>query len=79
MPEEIADATSIDVVLTPAGHLRIESLSAEIPGRLGGVCYAVDSLELFRRFYAEYPELISDALRRKSYSESVAPRRFPNR
>jgi predicted nuclease of restriction endonuclease-like (RecB) superfamily len=31
-----------------------------------GTGYSIDNLELFRRFYAGYPDLISDALRRKS-------------
>ncbi|RPI75795.1 MAG: DUF1016 domain-containing protein [Desulfobacteraceae bacterium] len=31
-----------------------------------GSGYSVDNLELFRRFYANYPDLISDAPRRKS-------------
>jgi len=31
-----------------------------------GTGYSIDNLELFRRFYAAYPSLISDALRRKS-------------
>ena len=46
-----------------------ERLLAELSGRLQaeyGNGYSVDNLELFRRFYGEYPTLISDALRRKS-------------
>jgi hypothetical protein len=39
--------------------------------------YSVDNLELFRRFYREYPGLISEASPRKSTSPSIsdAPRR----
>jgi len=33
----------------------------------------VDNLELFRRFYQTYPELISDAVRRKSAAASDLP------
>lgn len=46
-----------------------ERLLAELSGRLQaeyGNGYSVDNLELFRRFYGEYPTLISDALPRKS-------------
>jgi predicted nuclease of restriction endonuclease-like (RecB) superfamily len=63
-------------------------LLADLAARLKvefGVGYGVDNLELFRRFYLEYPELlpaeISDALRRKSKRvpgatmNSDAPRR----
>jgi predicted nuclease of restriction endonuclease-like (RecB) superfamily len=44
-------------------------LLADLSGRLQeeyGNGYSVDNLEFFRRFYREYPVLISDALRRKS-------------
>lgn len=46
-----------------------ERLLAELSGRLQaeyGNGYSVDNLELFRRFYGEYPNLISGALRRNS-------------
>ncbi|WP_239993063.1 DUF1016 N-terminal domain-containing protein [Candidatus Methylomirabilis limnetica] len=45
-----------------------ERLLAELSSRLRaeyGNGYSVDNLELFRRFYGEYPALISDALPRK--------------
>lgn len=42
-----------------------------------GVGYSVDNLELFRRFYLEFPQLIahekSDALRRNSTGDSPSP------
>ncbi len=43
----------------------LRDLSERLQSDFGGG-YAVDNLELFRRFYLEYPELISDAARRIS-------------
>jgi len=46
-----------------------QSVLVEISHKLQkefGTGYSIDNLELFRRFYAVYPNLISDALRRKS-------------
>jgi predicted nuclease of restriction endonuclease-like (RecB) superfamily len=55
-------------------------LLADLSGRLQeeyGNGYSVDNLELFRRFYREYPVLISEAPRRISTTLSIsdAPRR----
>lgn len=36
-----------------------------------GAGYSVDNLELFRRFYQEYPRLISEALSRNSESAEI--------
>lgn len=60
-----------------------EELLQALAGRLKvefGAGYSVDKLELFRRFYAGYPQLlpepaISDAVRRKSERMPDAPRR----
>ena len=46
-----------------------KAILKELSGRLAeeyGSGYSVDNLEMFRRFYREYPRLISDAVRRKS-------------
>jgi predicted nuclease of restriction endonuclease-like (RecB) superfamily len=42
-----------------------------------GTGYSVDNLEMFRRFYYEYPSLISEAMSRKSNASAIsdAPRR----
>ncbi|MBE3111232.1 MAG: hypothetical protein IMZ46_12100 [Acidobacteria bacterium] len=55
-------------------------LLADLSGRLQeeyGNGYSVDNLEFFRRFYREYPVLISEAPRRISTTLSIsdAPRR----
>jgi len=55
-------------------------LLADLSGRLQeeyGNGYSVDNLEFFRRFYREYPVLISEAPPRKSATPSIsdAPRR----
>jgi len=55
-------------------------LLADLSGRLQeeyGNGYSVDNLEFFRRFYREYPLLISEAPPRKSATSSIsdAPRR----
>ena len=50
-------------------------LLAELSGRLQaeyGNGYSVDNLELFRRFYGEYPALISDALPRKFSAPQIS-------
>ena len=52
-----------------------ERLLAELSGRLRaeyGNGYSVDNLELFRRFYGEYPTLISDALPRKFSTPQIS-------
>lgn len=52
-----------------------ERLLAELSGRLQveyGNGYSVDNLELFRRFYGEYPTLISDALPRKFSAPQIS-------
>lgn len=52
-----------------------ERLLAEISGRLQaeyGTGYSVDSLELFRRLYGEYPALISDAPPRKLTAPQIS-------
>jgi predicted nuclease of restriction endonuclease-like (RecB) superfamily len=47
------------------GETVLSELSRRLTTRYGNG-YSVDNLELFRRFYREYPRLISDALPRKS-------------
>ena len=52
-----------------------ERLLAELSGRLQveyGNGYSVDNLELFRRFYGEYPTLISDALPQKFSAPQIS-------
>ncbi len=46
------------------GDRLLRELSARLKKDFGNG-YSVDNLELFRRFYQTYPDLISDALRRK--------------
>ena len=46
------------------GERLLKELSAQLRKEFGNG-YSVDNLELFRRFYQTYPELISDAVRRK--------------
>ncbi len=57
-----------------------EHLLADLSARLQkdfGTGYSVDNLEMFRRFYHEYPSLISEATSRKSDASVIsdAPRR----
>ncbi len=57
-----------------------EHLLADLSARLKkdfGTGYSVDNLEMFRRFYHEYPSLISEATSRKSDASVIsdAPRR----
>lgn len=47
------------------GKELLKRLSMQLQGEFGSG-YSVDNLELFRRFYLEYPDLISDAPRRIS-------------
>jgi predicted nuclease of restriction endonuclease-like (RecB) superfamily len=60
------------------GHELLARLAMRLT-REFGVGYSVDNLELFRRFYLEYPSLItieiSDAVRRKSRIHLQAPLR----
>lgn len=52
-----------------------ERLLAELSGRLKadfGHGYSVDNLELFRRFYMDYRQLISDAASRKSIDPDIS-------
>jgi predicted nuclease of restriction endonuclease-like (RecB) superfamily len=51
------------------GHQLLEEISEHLKSEFGAG-YSVDNLELFRRFYLVYSDLISDALRRKSFEEA---------
>ena len=51
------------------GHQLLEEISEHLKSEFGSG-YSVDNLELFRRFYLVYSDLISDALRRKSFEEA---------
>jgi predicted nuclease of restriction endonuclease-like (RecB) superfamily len=62
-----------------------EHLLADLSARLKdefGTGYSVDNLEMFRRFYREYPALISEAMSRKfdvSAISDASRRKFPSR
>ena len=52
------------------GHQLLEEISERLKSEFGSG-YSVDNLELFRRFYLVYSDLISDALPRKSKMTSI--------
>ena len=58
------------------GEHLLEDLSARLKEEFGAG-YSVDNLEMFRRFYIEYPALISEAMSRKLEVPEIsdAPRR----
>lgn len=58
---------------TRAGYGRetLQELSRRLQVDFGNG-YSVDNLELFRRFYREYPDLISDAVRRISPGHAIS-------
>jgi predicted nuclease of restriction endonuclease-like (RecB) superfamily len=47
------------------GHSVLPSISLKLQEEFG-IGYSIDNLELFRRFYTVYPDLIPDAVRRES-------------
>jgi predicted nuclease of restriction endonuclease-like (RecB) superfamily len=60
------------------GHQLLEEISERLKSEFGSG-YSVDNLELFRRFYLFYSDLISEAMRRKSFEDAYISDSLPRK